>query len=196
MPRANDGNPQKFFAGNFNIRITFIVTQVNIVIRLVFLDERRLQDQGLGLTVGDDIIDAPDVTDQPSGFGITLGLAEIRRHALAQTDSLADVDHVAGSVFHQVHAAGCGEGFDQGNERHRKSWRVGELAGYLLPVDGYVLPVSSCRLPVKSPVCLDQCFYPEAAWLLKLFVYFWEVFLSINHPNNTPVRAQNIIVKI
>ena len=99
-----------------DVGVGLVVPEVDVVARLEALDEVVLEDQRLGLGVGDDDLDVLDLGDedaQPLVGGTRL--LEVAPHAAAEVLRLADVEHRALGVFVLVDAGAGGE--------------VGELVG-------------------------------------------------------------------
>ncbi len=87
-------------------QVVLVVAQVDVETRLVALDERVLQQQGL-LFVGRD--DRGDVSNDPFQEGheqaaVARRGLEVLAHARAQIARLADVDRLAAPILHEIHA--------------------------------------------------------------------------------------------
>src|SRR5690606_20682969 len=79
--------------------------QADVVAGTVLLDEVGFQDEGLDLGAGDDVVDVRDVGRHHADFGRQAGgRLEVAAHAVSQGNRLADVDHLAGGVLHEVDA--------------------------------------------------------------------------------------------
>ncbi len=93
--------------GDLQIRKRLVVFEVAVELRLDVLDQSRFGEQGIDLAVAVQVIDVADLFDQVRGAAfVGRGLEEVAGRARAEVLGLADVDHAAGAVLHQVHARG------------------------------------------------------------------------------------------
>src|SRR5262245_39153382 len=91
--------------------VELIVAQLDVVARLQLLDQVRLDEQRLQFRAEHPRLDLTHTLQQPIHLAcIAKWLTIVGRQALAQVLRLADVDHLAGLVFHQVDAGSLGEG--------------------------------------------------------------------------------------
>ena len=75
-------HPRERFFFNTNPRVGFIVTQQNIVARLMFFYQGVFQDQRIGFGGYDNMFNQRDIFDQSLGFsGVDL-LSKIGRHPI------------------------------------------------------------------------------------------------------------------
>ena len=73
--------------------------------RLVILDQVRLQGQGFRFAVGDDEFDLTDLPHHQADTGtMTTGFLEIRAHTVAQHLGLTDIKNCVFAVAHQIAA--------------------------------------------------------------------------------------------
>ena len=87
------------FAAYDDPRIALVVLEQNVVARLVGLDERVFEQQGIRFAVHDDVADLGDLAHQHAYLGaVLLALHEIGRDALAQALGFAHVDDPARPV--------------------------------------------------------------------------------------------------
>src|SRR6185295_6938685 len=75
----------------------------------MLLDERSLENKGLGFIVSDDKFDVGDLVDQLLSLDAVTEIAtparlKIRAHAIAQVLGFADVNDFPAGVFVQIHA--------------------------------------------------------------------------------------------
>ena len=85
--------------------VGLVVLEQDVVARLQSLDERILQQQGVGFAVDDDVTDFDDLLHQYAHLGAVLAaLHEVGRHALAQALGLAHIDDLARAVHELVNA--------------------------------------------------------------------------------------------
>jgi hypothetical protein len=95
---------------DLEVGVALVVLEAHIVPGAVLLDQGALEDQRLQLGLGDDIVEVGDVSHHASGLGGVMDIVlKVRADARAQVDALADIDHVAGRVFHQVDAGSGGK---------------------------------------------------------------------------------------
>ena len=105
------------------VNVVLVIPQVDIEPRLVFLDEGVLEDESLFFGVGDQKVDIHH-RGQPEADMKTrvASLREVLPHPASQVLGLADVDHLAIGVLHQINARRAREAFDLGpNVRRRLS---------------------------------------------------------------------------
>ncbi len=130
--------------GHLDVRVALVVLEPDVEARLETLDEVRLEEERLGhavdlgdLDVGDPVDDAPDEVQ----LARRRGLLPVRADPVAQALGLADVQHVAPGVLHQVHAGAIGQSlegrFELGGHapnlghvrhRHRRDYFLGLAA--------------------------------------------------------------------
>ncbi len=89
-------------AGDADVRVALVVTEEDVVARLVRLDEVVLEQQRLALGAGDGRLHARDLRDHRRDPRLVTGLLEVARDALLQVAGLADVQRLAGRVEHPV----------------------------------------------------------------------------------------------
>ena len=85
-----------------DVRIGFIVTQLDVVRRPEFLDQVLLEQQRLGLTVGDGDINVGNVGDQRHSLGIKTTGTKIVTDPFAQVAGFADIQDFTILVKHAV----------------------------------------------------------------------------------------------
>ena len=96
---------------DFDVGVAFVVLQSDVEARTVALDQVHLQDERFEFRADHDPFDIGDLAYQTAGLVVVARIAvEIRTHARAQVDCLADVDDLAVGVFHQVAAGFGGQG--------------------------------------------------------------------------------------
>jgi hypothetical protein len=84
----------------FDVRVSLIVAQQNVVARLVLLDQVVFKRQRFFFVVDLNDIDMPRFTDQSPGFDVGQTVViKIAAHAAAQVFRLADVDDGAMGVL-------------------------------------------------------------------------------------------------
>ena len=103
-----------------------VVLQLDVEAWLDVLDQAGFQEQGIDLAVGGHEINVGDELDEVGGAHVvSRGLAEVMAGAVTQVLRLADVEHAALAVFHDVDAGGGGELLDLVAGRHRLRRRRG-----------------------------------------------------------------------
>ena len=96
---------RKVFAPHDDPRIGLVVLEQDVIARLQGLDERVLQQQGIGFAPHDDVADLDDLLDEHAHFGRVIAvLGEIGGDALAQALRLSDIDDRAVAVYELVDA--------------------------------------------------------------------------------------------
>ena len=117
--------------------------------RLVALDERVFQHERFKFRLGNDDVEVVHVRDHRRDLRQMVA-AEIARHAVFECLSLADVDHLAGSVQHNIDA-------------RQKRQAVGFLAQLLDLGHGILRKVPECKSKgvfITRP-CPFVCFLPQ-----------------------------------
>ena len=76
-----------------NIRIGLVVFEQYIVARLVLLDERIFEQEGIFLRIHDGVGDVSDLRNEQCRLSALLLLVEVRRNATLQVFGLSDVDN-------------------------------------------------------------------------------------------------------
>ena len=84
-------------------RISLVILEKDVIARLVALDEGVFQHERFKFRLGDDNVEIVHVRDHRRDLRQMLA-AEIARHAVFQRLGLADVNHLAGSVQHDINA--------------------------------------------------------------------------------------------
>ena len=109
---ARDSDARKILVReDFEVRKRLVVAQVAIELRQDVLDETGFHQQGVDFAIGVDVVDVADFQHELGGarvFGRRL--EEIAARPCAEALRLADVDHPAGGVFHQIDAGRLREG--------------------------------------------------------------------------------------
>ena len=108
------------------VDVVLVIPQVDIEPRLVLLDEGVLKDESLFFGIGDQKVDV-HYRGQPEADMKTrvAALREILPHPAAQVLGLADVDHLAIGVLHQINARRAREPFDLGPDVRRGLFLMG-----------------------------------------------------------------------
>ena len=117
---ARPFDPRKVIGhGDFDVRVALVVLEAHVEARSIALDEVRFEEQGLGdgvglrdLDVGHAVDDAPDAMDLAAGRL----LLPVGAHTAAQALGLADIQHVAPRVLHEVDARLVGKLGEGGRE--------------------------------------------------------------------------------
>src|SRR5690606_1211132 len=79
--------------------------QADVVDRLMALHQRRLEVQRLRLVAGDDVLDRAYLRGQRAHLGLEAARrTEVGAHTITQAARLADVNHIASRVAHDVDA--------------------------------------------------------------------------------------------
>ena len=108
-----------------DVGVAFVVLEAHVVTRAVLFDQVHLEDERLEFRADHDPLDVGDVFDQLAGLKVLVaGRVEVRAHPVAQIDGLADVNDLAGAVFHDVTAGLVGQGIQDlpdvfGNLSHK-----------------------------------------------------------------------------
>src|SRR3989441_329137 len=95
--------------GHGDLRIALIVAQPDVELRLVFLDERVLEQQRLCLVRNDDRLEVGDLPLQHLPLRTALLVGEVVRDARAEIGRLPDVHNLPGGVFPDVDAGASGK---------------------------------------------------------------------------------------
>ena len=113
---AGDLDAREVLAGrDLQVGKRLVVLQLLVVLRLDVLDQPRFHQQGIDLAVALDVIDVGDLVDPRRGAVLVLGpLQKVAAGPAAEVLRLADVDHPAGGVLHQVDAGRPGKLADLG----------------------------------------------------------------------------------
>ena len=108
----------RFLHGNFQVGIRLVVLQVNIVPGPVFLDQVAFQNQGFHFAGRNNGFNRSHVGIDGPDLGRALGgLPEIAAHPVFQDNGLSYVNHLAGTVVHNVDPWGLrqdGQGIGDG----------------------------------------------------------------------------------
>ena len=101
-----DGDTREIvLPGDLDVGIAFVVLEPHVEARAVLFDEGAFQHQCLQLGAGDDELNVGHALGQLLRLGPCLRrLVKVRTYTVAQVDRLADVNHRAVFVFHQVDA--------------------------------------------------------------------------------------------
>ena len=90
---------------HFEVGVGLVILEADVEIGPVALDEGVLKDEGLGLGVGDDVLEIGQFADHAPGLPVQAGgRTEVGAEAVAEDGGLADIDHRPGGVFHQIDA--------------------------------------------------------------------------------------------
>ena len=92
-----------------NLRITLIIAQPNVELRLVLLDQRVLEQQCLCFVRHDDRLEIGDLFAQRFPLDAALFLGEVVGDARAEVRGLADIHDLPGGVFPHVDAGASGK---------------------------------------------------------------------------------------
>ena len=80
--------------------IRLVVLKLDVVARLVLLDESRFQNQRFNFTVGDDEFEIGYLTNQGVGLAIKrAGGTKVGTHPTTKVFCLTDIDYLPGRVF-------------------------------------------------------------------------------------------------
>ena len=105
LPRRNDGKSRIFPFAQTYVGVAFVVFEQDIVFRLIALNKRVFQQQGVKLGLGVNGLKIVNVFDQPPRLGRVRGqIGKILADAVFQHLGLADVNDLTVLVAHQVHA--------------------------------------------------------------------------------------------
>ena len=101
---AIQSKPRKIIAlAETDIGKTFIIAQLNIVLRAFVFDEIILQQQGVAFGGGLLDFGVGDFAGHQPRFGRPPGAAKITRHAFFQITRFADIQRFARGVVKQIH---------------------------------------------------------------------------------------------
>ena len=90
---------------DLEVGVVLVVLEPDVVGGLVALDERRLQQQRVGLGGGHDVVEGDDLIDERVDAALHAAAGpEVGAHARAQPARLADVEHLPAGVLHQIDA--------------------------------------------------------------------------------------------
>ena len=118
--------------GDLDVRVALVVLEADVEARLEPLDEVRFEEERLRHGVGDGVLDLRHPVDDAAD---AVDLARRRRllpvgaDPVAQALRLADVDHVATVVLHEVDARPVRESLERGFERGGHPSMLDENAG-------------------------------------------------------------------
>ena len=88
----------------------FVITEPDVVLRLMFLDEVTFKNLGFEFTVGNDPIKIGHLRYHPTGFGRMIGaLLEVRSYTIPQIDCFTDVEDNAILVLMKIASGLCRE---------------------------------------------------------------------------------------
>ena len=97
---------------DFDIRVAFVILELDVKMGLVFLDQVHFQDQGFQFGINDDPFNIADILYQMAGSGMLLGTGmEVGTHPVAQVIGFPHINHLPELVFHQVTTGFLGDGF-------------------------------------------------------------------------------------
>ena len=108
------GEPRKLAVRQVDIGVGFVVTQQDVVDRLVLLDQVVLQQQRLDLAVQHSDLDVGDVGHHRHGFRLQPAGAEVAGNPVFQVFGLAHVQQPPLGVVHLVHAGALAQGGEKG----------------------------------------------------------------------------------
>jgi hypothetical protein len=96
--------------GDLQVGKGFVVFELFVVFGLDVFDQPGFHEEGINFAVAEDEVGVGNFVDPISGaiFGLG-GFEEVAAGPAAKGFGLADVNHAAGGVFHQVDAGGAGE---------------------------------------------------------------------------------------
>src|SRR5262249_4565967 len=104
---------RKLFSGETHVRIALVVAIEDVVARLVGFYEIVLEEQCLAFVARRRRLDASDLRHHYLDSWFVIALLEVARDALLQVARLADIDGLARSVNHAVHAGQIRQRSDQ-----------------------------------------------------------------------------------
>ena len=93
--------------GDGDVGVALVVLVVDVVGRVVLLDEVHLEHQGLVLGVDHQVVEAGDLVHHERDLGSLVLAVDVLAHAGTQVLGLADVEDLAAGILPQV-AAGVG----------------------------------------------------------------------------------------
>lgn len=97
--------------GEANKRIGFIITQQDVVFRLVLLDERIFKQECIKFGVNDGEFDFPNLLDQFSSFGVVvLNAGEIATYSVLEVFRFSYIDDGIEFVEIAIYSRLFGEG--------------------------------------------------------------------------------------
>ncbi len=97
-----DVDPRVGLVGDVDVGVTLRVLEVDVVLRLVLLDQRVLKNERLDLGVGDDEVEPGDGGDEALGLRVEVVPGEVTRDPTFQVLCLSDVDDGALIVGEEV----------------------------------------------------------------------------------------------
>ena len=97
---------------DFDVGVAFVILELDVIKRLVFLDQVHFQDQRFQLRTDDDPFNILDFVYQLTCPGIfpRAGM-EIGTHSVADVYCLAHINYLSLVILHQVTAGLVGDGF-------------------------------------------------------------------------------------
>jgi hypothetical protein len=96
--------------------IVGVVAQLHVEARAVLLDEVVLEQQRFLHVAHDDRLDVADELREQRHEHARVGAVEVLAHAVLQDRGLADVDHLAMAIAHDVHAGLAGQSLEHVGE--------------------------------------------------------------------------------
>src|SRR3990170_2547571 len=107
VTRRMDNDGKRVGVMDFDVWVTLVVLEPDVVLGPVLLDQVHLEDERLELRPDDDGVQIGDVLDQLARLGGVHRLVEIRADAVAQVHRLAHVNDLARAVLVKI-TAGLG----------------------------------------------------------------------------------------
>ena len=110
---ADDGDPGIGLVGELEVGVALVIGEADVEGCPVELDEAGLQDQGLPLVGGDDVVQPPGRAEE-SGHHVLpepalMGGGKVAAHPLPQAHGLAHVEHLALTVLEEIDPGRPGE---------------------------------------------------------------------------------------
>ena len=106
----HDRARERLVHGQADVRILLVIPQADIVVGPVLLDQVRLENQRLDLTVRDERLDVVDPRQHElDARRVTAAFLEVGADPVLEIDRFADVEHLPGLVTIEVHAGAVGE---------------------------------------------------------------------------------------
>lgn len=94
---------------DFDVRITFIIFETDVVVGAMFFDERHLEEERFEFSFGSDDFDVGDFAAETFSFiGVDI-FGEVGADTVAKVDGFADIEDTAVFVFVDIDTGTLGE---------------------------------------------------------------------------------------
>ena len=102
-------NPRERLIENCHPGVRLVILQKDVILRLVLLDEIVFEQEGVLLTIDDNVVDVANLADQDQRLLRLLTLKKIGRHATLKVLGLSNVDYFPCLVEVLIHTGQVGQ---------------------------------------------------------------------------------------